>query len=249
MASFDLLREDWIPVADMEGNSTEVGILDLLRRAHEMQAVRDASPLVTCALYRFLVAVVVWCLELDDEHRWEEAWEEGRFTEKHVAAVAERCEGKMDLFHPYRPFFQDGTAPLDAKELTSIGYLMPDLPTGTSVTHFAHSLETDHFLCAGCCAKALVAIPAFATQGGRGYRFGINPGPPVYVVPVSDTLHKTLLLNVPLLGSRVRHGDLRGGQRGPGARLALGVPHTRGGEPLMAAGGSVTSARSPHTWG
>src|SRR3954454_21289034 len=44
---YDLLTEPWIPCLDRAGAPLDLGLLEVLRRAHELREVRDPSPPVT----------------------------------------------------------------------------------------------------------------------------------------------------------------------------------------------------------
>ena len=57
--SFDVLKDPWIPVEDLNGETHELSILDALSRAHELRSVCDVSPLVEYSVYRFLVVFLM----------------------------------------------------------------------------------------------------------------------------------------------------------------------------------------------
>ena len=73
--SFDLTCRPWIPCLTQDGDTQEMSILEVLSDAHRLQEIADASPLVTVALYRLLLAIlhrVFGPPTLDD---WERLWE------------------------------------------------------------------------------------------------------------------------------------------------------------------------------
>jgi CRISPR system Cascade subunit CasA len=70
------------------------------------------------------------------------------------------------------------------------------VPSGTNRTHFLHVTDADHRLCPACCARALVTIPAFASSGGAGIKPSINGVPPIYMLPIADTLAGSLALSL-----------------------------------------------------
>lgn len=195
---FDLLRESWIPVVSHQGGTLNVGILPLLREAQAFSHVADWSPVVTFGIYRVLAAVVQTYLPLEDRDAWGRAWNHGAFDEAFLTRVEAGCSGKMRLFDAERPFYQTADIRLDGKPaepLKSIGYLAPEVPTGTNVAHFDHGGEATHAFCPTCCAKGLVHLPVFALAGGAGIKPGINGVPPLYVLPRGENLFLTLLLN------------------------------------------------------
>ena len=208
--TFDLLTQRWIPVrlgdtsigqgmpdpatAETQGLS----LLETLENAERITRIVDASPLVTCALYRFLFALASWYLPLADDEEWSEQWANPQFGSELAAVVRQRCAGSLTLFSPDRPFGQSGEIPLTGKPvepLKSVGYLAPEASTGTNIAHFDHASEAEHQFCPACCAKGLLVQSAFATAGGAGIKPGINGVPPLYVIPRGGTLRETLLLN------------------------------------------------------
>lgn len=68
------------------------------------------------------------------------------------------------------------------------------MPSGTNRWHFRHALDGVDGLCEACCALGLVRLPVFATSAGKGFSPGINTKPPVYAIPIGESLHATLLL-------------------------------------------------------
>ena len=213
VAQFDLLTEPWMPCLDPQGGVEEVGVLEVFERAHELRGVSDVSPLVTCALYRFLEAVLHQSLQLEDEDDWAEQWQRERFDADLIAATEEACAGRMNLFDEDYPFYQSGDIALHEKpekKPKTVGYLAPEASTATNIAHFDHEGDLDHAFCPVCCAKGLVMVPPFATSGGAGIRPSISGVPPVYVLPLGETVFEDLLLNYVLPAYRselVSHSD------------------------------------------
>lgn len=50
-------------------------------------------------------------------------------------------------------------------------------------------------LCRACCATGLLRLPLFATGGGSGKSPAINQKPPIYALPMGDSLLRTLCLS------------------------------------------------------
>lgn len=194
---FDVYREPWITCVSVGGDVSDYGIEELLERAHELSEIVDPSPLVVVSVLRLLEAVLLSSLEIDDEDRWLELWEAGRFDDNAMTQVRENCSNRMDLFDDERPFYQsrDINSTGAAERAKSVGYLFPDTATGTAVVHYAHAAEGSHAFCPVCCAKGLAMLPPFATSGGQGIKPSISGVPPTYVLPVGGSLFRTLLLN------------------------------------------------------
>lgn len=74
-----------------------------------------------------------------------------------------------------------------------MGYLLPEQTAGTAVTHYNHTYDAEQILCAACCAKGLLTIPAFASSGGAGIKPSINGVPPIYIIPGGETYYRSLI--------------------------------------------------------
>ncbi len=103
---FDLIDGAWIPCERLDGSRVELGVADVLRQAHELRAVCDASPLVTAALHRLLLAVLHRCFGPPDVDGWVKLYEAGRFDVETLSSYLEQWRDRFDLFHPDRPFYQ-----------------------------------------------------------------------------------------------------------------------------------------------
>jgi len=70
VSRYNLIDEPWIPVRDLNGNLSDMGIKDVLLRSRELATIEDPSPLVVAALHRFLLAVLYRALKgpTDIEH-------------------------------------------------------------------------------------------------------------------------------------------------------------------------------------
>ena len=194
---FDLLTQPWISCVSLDGDVAAYGIADLLEKAHELAEIIDPSPLVVVSVVRLLEAVLLSCVEIEDEDRWLDVWAAGRFDGEVIASIHEQCAGRLDLFDERRPFYQSSDVPAssEAGRSKSVGYLFAEAATGTGVTHYCHAPEASHAFCPVCCAKGLVMLPAFATSGGQGIKPSINGVPPAYVLALGQSVFATLLLN------------------------------------------------------
>ncbi|MBM3459945.1 MAG: type I-E CRISPR-associated protein Cse1/CasA, partial [Armatimonadetes bacterium] len=57
MRRFNLLEEPWIPCTTLAGRQEQLGIREVLLRAHELRQIGGESPLEAAALFRLLLAV------------------------------------------------------------------------------------------------------------------------------------------------------------------------------------------------
>ena len=74
-------------------------------------------------------------------------------------------------------------------------YLFGELPTGSNINHSHHTHDKQVRLCPSCSAQGLLRLAPFCPDGGSGLSASVNGSPPVYLLPVWDTLLSTLLLN------------------------------------------------------
>lgn len=210
--SFNVLTEPWIPVIRIDGTRDEMGIMPCLLQAHEIREIRDPSPIVEFGLYRLIVAFVLDALILADKRPegpldLRELIKLGRFEVAVLESYIAHCGEVFDLFHHERPFLQTSFSSKDAE---SIAKLNPVFPVAGAV-HWHHFNQADIRRDVKAVARELTSIAPFSLQGGRGY--GTSPGgaSSYYVMPMGQTLHETLVLNLPIVGpSEARKLDTQG---------------------------------------
>jgi len=187
--SYNLLEEEWIPVLYTDGKFTHVGIKGAFREANRIRQIAASNPMDCVAIFRFMLALLYWCQgnpPVATDIASERLFPLDRFTKLDANRECFNLLGGGTRFYQYR---QAGD-----KELT-VNYLLHEIPTGTNFWHFRHSTDNKDGLCRACCALGLVRLPVFSTQGGRGNPPGINAKPPMYVVPIGNTLADALLLS------------------------------------------------------
>lgn len=138
--SFDLTRQPWIPCVMADGTHCELGIEDVLVRAHEIREISDDSPLATVAIHRLLLAILHRIFGPRDEDQWAEMWHAGRFDKKALRDYLGDWRHRFDLFHPDRPFYQIPD-PGDQLSFASANRLGMDLASGNNPTLFSHFLD------------------------------------------------------------------------------------------------------------
>ena len=224
MPTFDLIREPWIPVVDLEGRATQVGIREALVRAHEFREIRDPLPILEFGVYRFLTALLLDMLRPETSDDYLDLWDaqHSGISADRVDAYLAKHQSRFDLFHPKWPFYQDASLePVVAgkKDLKPVALLHPGVPTGTNINHFHHFREEEFAVAPAVAARLLTAVPAFQTMGGAGLSPSVNGAPPWYTVALRPTLAETLLINMP---SQV-----------PEQATGVGKPAWRRDEPLV----------------
>lgn len=197
--TFNLWTEPWITAETTAGAIETVGIEALLREAGRYRALYDPSPLVGVAIHRLLVAILQDALQPGRTRHLAALWEANVFPAERLAAFGGNYAHRFDIFSADAPFLQSADIPRDPEKRgrgKSVGYLLEELTAGTAVTHYNHLYEGQLFLCAACCAKGLLTIPAFASSGGAGIKPSINGVPPIYVIPGGETLYRSLVASL-----------------------------------------------------
>lgn len=195
MASFNVWKEGWIPLRFADGSRREVGIGEVLEKAHLATEIDEPVPTLAYGMYRLLIALVM------DLHRFErisqlhDALEKGSFEMAEVEEYHRDNADRFNLFDERFPFLQTAVPASERKKASSVAALLQHIPSGTGATHFVHGLAGEQAWAPAVCARALTAIAPFMTAGGAGYSPSINGAPPWYVLLRGRDLRQTLLLN------------------------------------------------------
>jgi CRISPR system Cascade subunit CasA len=106
VSRYNLIDEPWIPVRDLTGRLSELGIKDVLLRSRELATIESPSPLVVAALHRFLLAVLYRAIKgpTDIEHA-KRLFRDG-FPAKEISDYLEHWRGRFFLFDEKYPFGQ-----------------------------------------------------------------------------------------------------------------------------------------------
>jgi CRISPR system Cascade subunit CasA len=194
--------EPWIPAVDVDGNTRELGIRDVLLEAHRLWEIRDPMPTVEYGLYRLLTAFVLDIHEFgnDDLYTLGELIDGGQFDAAVVNRYLDRYRDRFDLFDKAHPFLQ---TPGMTEEPASSAALAHAIPSGSNQMHFHHQEEDDFRVGPAAAARLLTTLAPFTTAGGRGYSPSINGAPPWYVLVLGGTLFQTLCLNAYVLPAGV----------------------------------------------
>lgn len=182
--SYNLLDENWIPVLYRDGRWERVGIRKALQDAGQLREVAASNPMDRVAVLRFLIALCIWLAEDSGEKRGSGV------SVKWRDLLKERKEA-FELLGTSSRFFQYK----DAKRERTVTELLQEVPTGNNFVHFRHCIDGEEGLCLPCCAMGLLRLPMFNVSGLPGLKSGVNGVPPVYVVPIGETLDDTLKIN------------------------------------------------------
>lgn len=197
--TYDLWTENWISLEDESGRITRYGLGQTLQHAHEYRALFDHSPLAVVGIQRLLTAIIQFIYSPTRQSDIKKLLSDGHFSASKLDNFHAEYADRFDLFSKDHPFYQSADLPLipaKGDAIKTVAYLMPEVPSGTEVTHFRHGDDADKVLCPRCAATGLAVIPAFATSGGAGIKPSVNGVPPIYVVPAGKTLFECLVLSL-----------------------------------------------------
>ena len=193
---FNLWYEPWITVETREGTTMEVSISEALRSAHVYRGLVEPSPLVVVGIHRLLTAILQDIYDPQTPTDLKALCRAEAFDEERLTAFGDEFATRFDLFSEKAPFYQSADLPLfpDPRDkIWPASSIAPELPKGSEITHFHHGAEEEGFLCPACCAGGLLHLSVFATAGGAGIRPSINGVPPIYVLPMGETLLQSLV--------------------------------------------------------
>lgn len=206
MNSFNLIDEPWIPCIDRSGSLCELGIRDALMKSHDLEGIIDASPLVTAALHRFLLALLHRVFGPKDLDEWYGLFKSGAFVVDRLDEYFSEWKDRFDIFHPEKPFYQSLDEEVVSAPKHPLSKLAQELASGNNSTLFDHSNSNAPVTWKPkTAAKNLIAIHLFAVGGGVAKPFNFSHGACVrgaIVLLRGESLFSTLCLN--LIG---RYGD------------------------------------------
>lgn len=168
MATFNLLDEPWIPCVMANGEARELSLGAVLTEAAEVREIFDASPLVTAALHRLLLAVLWRVFPLRSLADWKTLWQAEQFDEAKLNAYFDQWHERFDLLHPEKPFYQRGDFSADKK--TPLKKLVNEFSSGSNGTLFDHSWDKDRpKIDAVIAARWLITSQYFGLGGGQSF--------------------------------------------------------------------------------
>jgi CRISPR system Cascade subunit CasA len=198
MPSFNLLDEKWIPCVMSGGEARELSLRDALIGADQARELFDASPLVTAALHRLLLAVLWRVFPLRSLAEWKTLWQAKRFDAAKLDAYFDRWRERFDLLHPEKPFYQLGDLALSRR--TPLKRLGWEFAAGNNGTLFDHSSDDDRpAIEPNVVARWVVATHCFAASAGKSETIHTKDSPwsrGAAILMQGDSLFETLSLNL-----------------------------------------------------
>lgn len=208
--SFDLTREPWIPVLDLDGHERVMTPLQVIEQAGELAGIGGELPTTGFALTRLLLAVLHRSVggPRDREH-WGELWETPGLPVEAVAAYLDQWRDRFDLFHPLTPFAQVAGLHTAKGEHSGLNKLIADVPNGlplfstragralARIGHPEAARWLVHTLSFDASGIKTGVVGDSRVKGGKGYPQGVawagNIGGMMVEGP---TFRDTLLLNL-----------------------------------------------------
>lgn len=219
--AFNLLKEPWIIVLNMEGEAEEVSLLTALERAHEFRCLAGELPTQDVAVLRLILATLYATFTRVDVQgnrkpikdarealaRWKSLWELKHFPLEPIKTRLCHYEERFYLFHPERPFYQ--VAGLDKGTEYSAAKLLGSLSeSGNKVRLFpVRTGDAKHFMSYAEAARWLLYLNAFDDTSSkpsvRGQKM-LSPGAGWLgklglIYANGNNLFETLMLNFVLL--------------------------------------------------
>ncbi len=170
--SFNLLGEKWIPCVKADGQSQVLNLKDVFARAHDFFDLAGDSPLVTAALYRFLLAILHRVYQGPSSHAaWHEIWATKAFDtlEPKIEDYLETWRERFYLFHDTHPFYQTETAKGQLKPISKLMQVHGNA-SGNNALLFDHHPDDFSEADLPTCARALIAAQTFGFAGLSGIK-------------------------------------------------------------------------------
>lgn len=217
---YNLLKEPWLPVTWNSGAPpSEVGLREVLHRAHEITELATDNPLETVALNRMLAALVASVFdELPDGQAWLDLWTEGQFDADQCDEYFAEYADRFDLLSADRPFY--GHPVTDTENLSPLTRLQHAAASGNNAALFSHTLDEQPIASSLAeAARSLVCAQSAALGGGVAKPFNLSHAPLVggavfWIRGVADaeaSLFRALMLNL-VPSERVWGNDLHDDQ-------------------------------------
>jgi CRISPR system Cascade subunit CasA len=196
--SFNLVDDAWLPCVNLNGETENLSLKQVLGQAHQLKSLAGDSALQTAALHRLLLAILHQVFGPADVDEWADLWQAEQFEIDELNAYLDEWRPHFDLFDAKRPFYQ---APDNRVKPKSVISLSHDRAAGNNATLFDHHTEEEgEMLSAAQAARALIAAQAFGLAGlsgikGETFTDGTCASGITFLVE-GNNLKQTLLLNM-----------------------------------------------------
>ncbi|WP_428939784.1 type I-E CRISPR-associated protein Cse1/CasA [Fontivita pretiosa] len=191
--SFNLVKDEWIPVLYCDGRFARVGMRTALSEAGKIRQIAASNPMDNVALLRFLLAVLLWCKGdlRDEDHKRLEG---GDGIPDEWLKELDTHKEKFNLLGEGERFYQDRS--LKGKEPRPVADLLVEFPGEDSVNHMRHVVHGTYGFCPACCALGILRLSVWA-PANKYYPASVNPASAAYAVVQERNLLLTVLANLP----------------------------------------------------
>ncbi|MFD7641715.1 type I-E CRISPR-associated protein Cse1/CasA [Kitasatospora sp. NPDC059795] len=220
MPGYNLVDEPWLTARPVDGGPpVELGIAEVLARAHEFEGiVVEFSTQLPALLRQVLLPVVAHATGAPGslKEKGERLAQNGGFTKDELdrlRAYLDDHRAKFDLFDPVAPFAQAAGLRTAKDETKGSAALVATAASGNNVPLFASRTDADpldltpaqaaHWLVhAHCWDTAAIKTGVVGDDQVKAGKTMGNPTGPLgqlgVIVPTGRTLYETLLLNLPV---------------------------------------------------
>ena len=210
--ALNLLDTPWLPVRMLDGQVTELSLLELFADASRIEGLAETSPPNLVAMYRLLLAITHRALTRSlgswtdsDRARW---YREGLPTDALIAYL-NHWRDRFWLFHPEHPFMQVAALANaeETRKLKPWTQIALDSANGNAPVVFDHAVDTKpNEVRATDGLRNMLGFLQF-TPGGlvQVFRSADKAGPlanTAAVIPVGSRLTETLALGLHPAGSK-----------------------------------------------
>ncbi|MEV7203465.1 type I-E CRISPR-associated protein Cse1/CasA [Streptomyces griseoluteus] len=143
-------KEGWIPVLFTDGRQENLGLREVMLRAHDIEDLALPLPPAASAALRLLTAITARVTTLDDPQMSAGEWsarrrnllkEPASFDAAAVHSYFDQYT--WDAFHPVRPFLQDPRLAVQCEERTGVNKLVFGRPEGNNLAWLSPHSDTD----------------------------------------------------------------------------------------------------------
>lgn len=182
-----------------DGRVEQLGLMDLLSKAHLITDIKANSCTGKLALIRFCMAFLSDAHPLGNLDERADLLEAGAFDTARLRDYVNKCKAagvSFDLDDEKHPFMQAAwDAELDAKSEKTVSKILFDCPGGNNHIHLDHRYEDAHEIDTRMAFEAMLETYLFCPAGLSGAS-NVNNTPPVYAIIYGNNLFETLALNM-----------------------------------------------------
>ena len=96
--SFNLVEEKWIRCQLRDGTFEEIGLYEILARAHEIKTLVSDFSMEKVALFRLLLAVLHRNFGPQTTREWQDLWKKKKFDKEKLESYFEKWHDRFNLF-------------------------------------------------------------------------------------------------------------------------------------------------------